>query len=137
MGSLRARGGGAAAPRRGGRGRGLGGGGPQRPAGGPVPGGARAVVVAPAPGDGPGCWTGAPSAVLVDGVFWLAYRVRRARARGTGVVLARSDDGERFSTVLELPKERFAAESLERPALVVTPEGRWRLYISCATPGSK
>lgn len=24
-----------------------------------------------------------------------------------------------------------------RPALALTPEGRWRLYVSCATPGSK
>ncbi|MGH3345101.1 MAG: hypothetical protein ACRDPK_19965 [Carbonactinosporaceae bacterium] len=29
----------------------------------------------------------------------------------------------------------MAAESLERPALVVTPQGMWRLYVSCATPG--
>jgi hypothetical protein len=27
--------------------------------------------------------------------------------------------------------------SMERPALVVTPEGRWRLYVCCATPSSK
>ncbi len=36
-----------------------------------------------------------------------------------------------------MTKDRFGAESLERPALVRTPEGRWRLYVSCATPGSK
>ena len=35
-----------------------------------------------------------------------------------------------------LPKDRFAAESLERPALVRT-DGGWRLYVSCATPGSR
>ncbi|MFC7642489.1 hypothetical protein ACFQX6_17185 [Streptosporangium lutulentum] len=28
-------------------------------------------------------------------------------------------------------------ESLERPTLVRTPEGRWRLYLSCATYGTK
>ena len=28
-------------------------------------------------------------------------------------------------------------ESLERPALVRTPEGSWRLYLSCATYGTK
>jgi hypothetical protein len=33
--------------------------------------------------------------------------------------------------------DAFDAESLERPALVRTPEGRWRLYVSCATPGTK
>ena len=29
------------------------------------------------------------------------------------------------------------AESLERPALVRLPDGRWRLYLSCATTGTK
>ena len=36
-----------------------------------------ATVVVPAPGREPGNWAGAASAVLVDGVFWLTYRVRR------------------------------------------------------------
>lgn len=57
--------------------------------------------------------------------------------RGGRVELARSDDGERFQRLLVLSKEAFGAESLERPALVVTPAGDWRLYVSCATPGSK
>ena len=52
-------------------------------------------------------------------------------------VVARSTDGVRFEPVAEVTKDRFGAESLERPALVHTPEGRWRLYVSCATPGSK
>jgi hypothetical protein len=34
--------------------------------------------------------------------------------------------------VLELPKDRFGAASLERPALVRVPGGSWRLYVSCA-----
>jgi len=51
-------------------------------------------------------------------------------------VLARSRDGERLEPVAELDKDRFGAESLERPALVHTGAG-WRLYLSCATPGSK
>jgi hypothetical protein len=29
------------------------------------------------------------------------------------------------------------AESLERAALAVTPDGKWRLYLSCATPNTK
>jgi hypothetical protein len=52
-------------------------------------------------------------------------------------VVARSADGVRFTPVAEVTKDRFGAESLERPALVRTPEGRWRLYVSCATPGTK
>jgi hypothetical protein len=39
--------------------------------------------------------------------------------------------------VAVLDKDRFGAESLERPALALTRDGRWRLYVSCATPGGK
>ena len=56
--------------------------------------------------------------------------------RGYANVIARSDDGLTFETVAVVNKETFGAESLERPALVVTPEGMWRLYVSCATPGT-
>jgi hypothetical protein len=87
----------------------------------------------------PGSWVGGPSALLVDGTWWLAYRLRRPEGEGRGVanVVARSDDGVRFTPVGTLRKEAFGAESLERPALVHTPEGTWRLYVSCATPGTK
>jgi hypothetical protein len=97
------------------------------------------VVAVEPPGCGAGNWAGAPSAVLVDGVLYLAYRVRAplGRGRGLALVVARSTDGVRFETVVEVTKDRFGAESLERPALVHTQDGRWRLYVSCATPGSK
>ena len=87
----------------------------------------------------PGAWVGGPSALLVDGIWWLAYRLREplGEGRGIGNVVARSDDGVAFTPVVGLGKDRFGAESLERPALVRTPEGRWRLYVSCATPGTK
>jgi hypothetical protein len=87
----------------------------------------------------PGAWVGGPSALLVDGVWWLAYRLREplGEGRGIGNVVARSDDGVAFTPAVGIGKERFGAESLERPALVRTPEGRWRLYVSCATPGTK
>ena len=105
----------------------------------PVPRFVDAAVAVEPPGDGAGNWSGAPSALLVDGVVHLAYRTRAplGQGRGLAVVLARSRDGVRFETVGEVTKDRFGAESLERPALVRTPEGRWRLYVSCATPGSK
>jgi len=103
----------------------------------PIPLWTGAVVAVEPPGGGAGNWAGAPSAVLVDGVFYLAYRVRAPHGRGLAVVVARSVDGVRFETVAELTKDRFGAESLERPALVSTPDRGWRLYISCATPGSK
>jgi sucrose-6-phosphate hydrolase SacC (GH32 family) len=96
------------------------------------------VVVEP-PAGRLGAWAGAPSAVWHDGAIYLAYRVRMPIGEGRGVmnVVARSTDGLTFATLAEVRKESFRAESLERPALVVTPEGRWRLYVSAATPRSK
>ncbi|MDT9592602.1 hypothetical protein RDV89_05970 [Nocardioides zeae] len=98
-----------------------------------------AVVVVPAPAPGAGNWSGAASATLVDGTFYLTYRVRRPLTEGRGVttVVARSEDGERFETVAEVHRDAFGAESFERPVLVRRPDGGWRLYLSCATPGSK
>jgi hypothetical protein len=97
-----------------------------------------AEVVVPAPGAGPGHWAGGPSAVLHDGVFHLAYRLRRpvTDGRGFGVAVARSVDGVHFDTVALVARDRFGAASLERPALVRRPDGGWRIYVSCATPGS-
>jgi hypothetical protein len=96
-------------------------------------------VVVPAPGYEPGNWAGAASAVLVDGEFWLAYRVRRplGKGRGVSVVICRSTDGEHFRAVAEIFREEFRAESFERPVVLRKPDGGWRLYLSCATPGSK
>ncbi|MEV0400541.1 hypothetical protein [Actinoallomurus sp. NPDC050550] len=53
------------------------------------------------------------------------------------MVVAHAVDGERLETLCVIDSDQMAAESLERPALVVTPEGTWRLYLSCATPGTK
>jgi hypothetical protein len=98
-----------------------------------------AELVVPAPAPGPGSWAGAASAVLVDGVFWLAYRERRPLqdGRGVAVVVARSRDGVRLEEVVRIDRGDLGAESLERPALVALPDGGWRLYLSCATPGSR
>ena len=103
----------------------------------PIPRPAESVVVAePARGE-PGHWTGAPSALVSGTDTWVAFRERDPHRRGSGVVLARFRDGERLDPVVMLDRERFGAESLERPALTLTRDGRWRLYVSCATPGSK
>jgi len=104
----------------------------------PLPGLGAATVVAAAPAPGPGNWVGAASAAFddADGVV-LAYRVRTEASRGNTIVVAYAADGEHVATVAELDKARFAAESLERPALVRTESGRWRLYVSCATPDTK
>lgn len=90
------------------------------------------------PGSSSGGWAGAPCALTVDDTVWLAYRLRRpGAAHGFANVLASSHDGVHFETVFELAKERFGAMSLERPALAITADGRWRMYVSCATPGTK
>jgi len=104
----------------------------------PVPGrGARPAVAVPAPAAGPGNWAGAPSAVATADGFVVAYRLRSAAGRGGENIVAASPDGATLTTVARLPKERFGAESLERPALVRLGDGRWRLYVSAATPGTK
>jgi hypothetical protein len=95
-------------------------------------------VVVGAPGDGPGNWAGAPSAICDGDDVYLAYRVRRPQSEGRGVttVVARSADGTRFTTVCEVYRDDFGAESFERPVVSRTENG-WRLYLSCATPASK
>jgi sucrose-6-phosphate hydrolase SacC (GH32 family) len=106
---------------------------------GPVPHWEGASVVVEPPDTRTGSWAGAPSAVLVDGVFWLAYRLRLPIGHGRGYVnvIARSTDGVNFEPVAEVRREEFDSESLERPALLRAPDGRWRLYVSVATTGTK
>jgi hypothetical protein len=106
----------------------------------PLPGSGRPAVCAAAPGTGTGFWAGSPGAALdPDGGVVLAYRVRTGvrPEDGAQTIVARSDDGETFTTVATLDKSRFGAMSMERPSIVRTDEGRWRLYVCCATPGSK
>lgn len=97
------------------------------------------AVVVPAPADGPGNWTGAASALRVGDAIWLAYRVRRPveEGRGVSVTVARSDDGETFVPIAEIRRDALGAASFERPALVRLSDGRWRLYVSCASPTTK
>ena len=104
----------------------------------PLPGTGRATVAVPAPATGRGSWAGAPSAASDDdGTFAVAYRIRVVDQDIATTVVARTDDGERLTPVVTLNKARFGAMSLERPALVRTETGAWRLYVCCATPGSK
>lgn len=87
--------------------------------------------------NGPGSWVGAPSAVRDAGRVHLAYRLRRPVGAGRGyanVLAVWTPDGTHTQAVVR--REQHAAESLERPCLVRVDHG-WRLYLSCATPGSK
>jgi hypothetical protein len=103
----------------------------------PLPGSAPAVVAAGAPGAGPQFWAGAPCAVLdEDGTYVVGYRVRNGPDSVDQTVIARSDDGERLTTVLTLDQDHFGARWTERPALVRTAAG-WRMFVGCATPGTK
>jgi hypothetical protein len=98
----------------------------------PLPGDRPYTVAVPAPGTGPHQWAGAPSAALDDdGSVVLAYRVRGGADRN---VVARSTDGEHFTTVAEFPAERFGADMVERPAILRTADGRWRMYVCCSNP---
>jgi hypothetical protein len=96
------------------------------------------VVVAPAPGEGPGYWAGASCAVLAEsGGYVIGYRVRNGHDGVDQNVIARSSDGETFTTVAVLEQNQFGAQWLERPALVRTLEGRWRLFVCCGSPATK
>jgi hypothetical protein len=107
-------------------------------AGFPLPGMGRAVLAVPAPGDGPGYWAGASSAALdEDGGLVVGYRVRNGHDGIDQTVIARSPDGETFTTVATLDQSRFGAQWMERPAVVRTEQGRWRLYVCLGTPESK
>jgi hypothetical protein len=97
------------------------------------------VVAIEPPGAEPGTWAGAPSAVRDGDQIVLAYRLRRpvGQGRGYAAAIARSADGVHFQTIQVITKDEMDTESLERPALVRTPAGAWRLYLSCATRGTK
>lgn len=99
----------------------------------------RSVVAIPPPGTEPGTWSGAPSAVAEGNSVVLAYRLRKpiGQGRGYAVAVARSEDGVNFETIGVITKDDMDTESLERPALVSMPDGRWRLYLSCATWGTR
>jgi hypothetical protein len=90
---------------------------------------------------GTGNWIGAASALMHGDYIYLAYRDRHPvdKGRGNRAYVARSQiyDGINFDTLCVIDKEDMDAESLERPALDVTPEGDWDLYLSCATFNSK
>jgi len=105
----------------------------------PLPAWEGATVVVEPPEVTTGSWAGAPSAVLVDDTYYLAYRLRLPIGAGRGYanVLAKSTDGVTFEPFAEVRREEFDSDSLERPALLRAPDGRWRLYVSAATPGTK
>lgn len=86
-----------------------------------------------APGVGYGFWAGAPSIDYSrDDGYALYYRLRRPRSQGRGgeCGIARSEDGDNFTSVWSCTKEDIGAKSIEKGAVVRLPNGRWRLYLS-------
>jgi hypothetical protein len=63
--------------------------------------------------------------------------VRTGHDGSDQTIVARSPDGERLTTVAVLDEADFDAKGMERPALVRSAEGRWRLYVCCAARDSK
>jgi hypothetical protein len=90
---------------------------------------------------GTGNWIGAASALIHDDYIYLAYRDRHPVEKGRGnrayVARSRIENGIHFDVLCAIDKEDMDADSLERPALDVTPDGDWDLYLSCATFHSK
>ena len=105
----------------------------------PIPRNVDAQTIAVPEERGPGHWVGAPSAVVHGGVHYLAYRRRRPvdDGRGGDVIVARVADDGGTAELARIDKAAMDAESLERPALVVDVAGRWHLYLSCATTGTR
>ncbi len=102
----------------------------------PLPGTGRVAIAVPAPGAGPGRWAGASAALGAGGgiVIGLPRPLGRSAGRRHG---SRARNRRRAPHHVGDAGARFSAESLERPALLRTETGRWRLYVCCATPGSK
>ena len=98
---------------------------------------ASAVVVRAAAGSGGQSWVGSPSALRDGNDIIIAYRLRDPGRRGYAIEVARSADGVHFDKIVSIAKEQMNCESLERPALIRTHAGSWRLYLSCATLGTK
>ena len=105
----------------------------------PIPRNAGAQTIAVPPERGPGHWVGAPSALVRDGVHYIAYRRRQPvdDGRGGDVIVGRLAADGGITELCRIDKKAMDAESLERPALVVDSDGRWRLYLSCATTGTR
>src|ERR1043166_2696555 len=82
---------------------------------------------------GTGNWIGAARALVHDNYIYLAYRDRHPveQGRGNRAYVARSpiDNGIHFDTLCVIDKEDMDPESLERPALVVTPDGAGDFYL--------
>ncbi len=94
------------------------------------------IIIVP-PGKGSGNWAGAPNIYFdnVKGKFYLSYRLRKPHPqRGSESRIAESMDGLKFTDIWSVRKEDLQTSSMERSAIMITPDGRHRLYISYVDP---
>ena len=91
-------------------------------------------VIRHPPGNGKGNWAGAPSAFYDEERkrFFLSYRLRKPLSEGRGYItcIAESPDGREFKDIWTGKAVQFNSFSIERSALLMTPQGRYRLYVS-------
>src|SRR6056297_4065516 len=79
-------------------------------------------------------WSGAPSIAFNKDSheFWLAIRMRTgdgARgSRGYEIRIYKGTDGHNFDLVKKIHRKDMDLQVFERPALVITPNGKFRLY---------
>ena len=95
-------------------------------------------VIAEPPDNEEGYWAGGPSAVYseFDSTLFVSCRKRtklldhgRAGRGGETAILA-SKDGNEFEEIWQVDKSEFDALSMEKSSLAITPQGRYRLYVS-------
>ena len=86
-----------------------------------VPRPERSVVAVAPPGDEPGYWAGAPSAVEWDGVIYLAYRLRQPQGLGRGYAVGLASVSSVVSTGLSPDKLHIGSAS----------RWRWRINGTC------
>jgi hypothetical protein len=87
-----------------------------------------------------GHWAGAPGVFYEreDRAWYLTYRIRRPRGvapdRGGEARIARSKDLQTWEDVWSVTKDQFNSASIERCALIRSPEGVWRYFVSYVDP---
>ena len=82
----------------------------------------------------PNWWAGAPS-VAYDhnsGEMWLATRMRTAEgrrgSRGYEIRILKSKDKKNFEVVRKIHRKELGVPVLERPSIVIRPDGKFSLY---------
>ena len=79
-------------------------------------------------------WAGAPSVVYDENTkeFWLAVRMRTGEgkrgSRGYEIRIMKSKNGVNFNVVRKIHRDEMSVSVFERPALILTKDGKFSLY---------